>query len=167
MRYWNIKPYHYRDRPEEFAQCWDYDRSNNVIAIGWNLGDVVNLSVETMRARYDRAFPDYPADFHQLRKFWKEILPGDRIIAHAGRKRIVGLGRVKGPPYYSLEEWGRRGRGITYTTHPNFLPVHWDDTGEHTFPNQVFGIQTVTELTESSRHWPAVQAVLRQVWGSG
>ena len=157
MRYWNIKPYH-NDRPEEFAQCWDYDRNNNVIAIGWDLGDLANLSVETIRAKYHQAFPDHPLDFHQIRKFWKEILPGDRIIAHAGRKKIIGVGRVLGPPYYSLEEWGKRGRGITHTTHPNFLPVHWDDTREYTFSSQVFGVQTVTELTEKAKHWTAIAA---------
>ena len=163
MRHWVITPYHY-ERLEEFDQCWHYDSNNGVIAIGWDMGDVTNLPIETMRVRYDRAFPGHPGDFHQVRKFWREILPGDRIIARAGRKRIIGLGTVNGSPYYSLEEWGRRGRGITYTTHPNFLPVRWDDTGGHIFSNQVFGIQTVTEMTEKSKHKLAIKAALGCVW---
>ncbi len=164
VRYWIITPYHYY-RPEEFDQCWHYDRNNGVIAIGWNLGNLSNLSVEAIRMRYEDEFPDEdPNSFYQVLKFWQEIQPGDRIIARAGRKRIIGLGTVQGRPYYSLEEWERRGRGIDFTTHTNFLPVRWDNIKEHFFPDMVFGIQTVTEITERSRHWPAVKAVLSNVW---
>ena len=163
MRYWVITPYHY-DRPEEFDQCWRYDRDNGVIAIGWDLGNLANLSVEEIQVRYDYEYGDDPNSFYQVLKFWKEIQPEDRIIARAGRKRIIGFGTVQGPPYYSLEEWERRGRGIYFTTHTNFLPVCRDNITEHPFPNQVFGIQTVTEFSERFKHHLAIKAVLRNVW---
>ena len=59
VRNWVITPYHY-DYRDAFEQAWNYDRSNNVIGIGWNLGDLSNLSSEEIRRRYAAVFLDDP-----------------------------------------------------------------------------------------------------------
>ena len=95
VRYWVITSHHW-DRPEAFEHCWKYDRSHGVIAIGWSIGNGINMSDEELGMRYDEEFPESPRDFHQVRKFWKEIRIEDRIIARGGRKAIVGIGTVTG-----------------------------------------------------------------------
>ena len=96
-RYWVIAPAEYRN-PDEFDRCWSYDRQNGVIAIGWDLGEAPR-SQEHLEELFNRRAEKEgwkegwtSLGLHMLRKFWFEIQPEDRIIARAGRKRIVGIG---------------------------------------------------------------------------
>lgn len=142
-RYWVIAPADYRNR-DEFDRCWHYDRENRVIAIGWDLGKAPR-SQEHLKEMFRRRAQEEGWSFHglhMLTKFRFKIQPGDRIIARAGRKRIVGIGEVQGKAYYDADK-GRR------TWSSNFLHVRWDDTEERDFPDIVFGMQTVYELPKA------------------
>lgn len=142
-RYWVIAPADYRNR-DEFDRCWHYDRENGVIAIGWDLGGAPRSQEhleELFRSTAERENWTRHG-LHMLTKFWFEIQPGDRIIARAGRNRIVGIGEVQGKAYYDADEERR-------TWSSNFLPVRWDDTEERDFPDIVFGMQTVYELPKA------------------
>lgn len=142
-RYWMIAPADCQNR-DEFDRCWHYDRENGVIAIGWDLGKAPR-SPEHLEEMFRRRAHEEVWSFHglhMLTKFRFKIQPGDRIIARAGRKRIVGIGEVQGKAYYDADK-GRR------TWSSNFLHVRWDDTEERDFPDIVFGMQTVYELPKA------------------
>ena len=141
LRYWAIAPTDYSDR-EQFQEIWQIDRDHNVIAIGWDVGKP--RSEEDLEEKYAKTARDEGWTQHglnMLRKFWFDIRPGDRVIARAGRKRIVGIGTVQGDPYFHPED-GQSNEGA------NFLPVQWDDVEGKEFPNMVFGMHTIYELPE-------------------
>ena len=148
VRYWVIAPYNYEDRAA-FDACWRYDHANGVIAIGWDLGDLSNLSKEVISARYLENTARDPKEWesksrHQVIKFWKEIQTDDIIIARGGRKRVVGIGRALGPAFYDPEKGNVRAGSIA-EPFPNFLPVRWEK-GEKEFPRTEFGMQTLCEM---------------------
>ena len=163
VRYWVIAPYHY-DLPQAFKEAWKYDRENGVIAIGWNMGNLAELSVEEIQSRFRMEFSEELRSLHQVLKFWHGILPGDRIIARGGRRTIVGLGTVMGSAFYDPDKGIDRTGGLGIIPYEQFLPVRWENVSEHIFPQQIFGMQTVTQIRETSKHWPAVKDVLEDVW---
>ena len=75
-RYWAIAPTHY-DQPQRFELVWKYARENNIIAIGWNIGDIASMSPDELPARFAERFPGASKHgLNQLRKFYYEIKPG-------------------------------------------------------------------------------------------
>ena len=161
-KYWVIAPIHY-DNLQVFNQYWEYDWEKGVISIGWNMGDIEHLFYEEFQTRFGREFPDEWRNRNQVWNFWKSIQKGDYIIARAGRKRVAGIGTVIGGAFSSPRMAQEQNRGVNDHPNENFLPVRWE-TGERKFPRQVFGMQTVTELKESSKHWLAIKAALGNVW---
>lgn len=145
VRYWVIAPYNYEDR-EAFDICWDYDRLNGVIAIGWSeLGDLSGLSKEDISARFLEYKDWEPKARHQVIKFWTEIQVGDIVIARGGRKRVVGIGTVTGPAFYDPKRGDERADNIAESFR-NFLPVRWE-RDEKEFPRTELGMQTLYEMT--------------------
>lgn len=146
-RNWVIAPYHF-DRPEAFEQVWNFDRSKGVIAIGWNTGDLSDLSPEEIQNRYTEKWRDRSrVGLNQVLKFWREIQPGDRIIARGGRKKIVGIGTATGPAFYDQRKGAERIGRLDIEPYENFLPVRWE-SGVIEFPDIVFGMLTVYELPD-------------------
>ena len=144
-RNWVIAPYHF-DRPEAFEQVWNFDRNNGVIAIGWNMGDLSDLSPEDIQNRHAEIWQDRSrVGLNQVLKFWREIQPGDRIIARGGRKKIVGIGTATGPAFYDPRKGAERIGRLVIEPYENFLPVRWESE-EIEFPDMVFGMLTVYEL---------------------
>lgn len=144
VRYWVIAPYNF-GRSEAFEAAWDYDRSNGVIAIGWDMGDFSSLSPEEVDAKFQEHPEWNQRDRYQVRNFCCEIQPGDVVIARGGRKKVVGIGDVTGPAFYDLEKGIERAGGVG-EVFPNFRPVSWRNRGEIDFPKMVFGMQTLTEM---------------------
>lgn len=147
-RHWVITPYSY-DHFETFQKVWDYDRRNDVIGIGWSMGDFAHLSEGEIEHRYFQVFDDSNRiGLNQVIKFWRAIQPGDRVIARGGRKRILDVGTVTGPAFHDGNRGRERARmGGDAEVYENFLPVRWEGI-EKEFPNQVFGMHTVYELPE-------------------
>ena len=143
VRYWVVAPYNYDDRAA-FDACWQYDHTNGVIAIGWDLGDLSDLSKEDISARYREHTEWELTSRHQVVKFWTEIQRDDIIIARGGRKRVVGIGTVVGPAFYDGEK-GKARAGSIARPFPNFLPVRWEREGKE-FPRTELGMQTLCEM---------------------
>ena len=167
MKIWVIAPYHY-ERTQAFERMWKYDREKEVVSIGWNLGNLANLTLEEIAIRFFGKFPSgNNITLNQIINFWQHIQPGDRIIARGGRKKIVGLGIVNHPTFYDpirgAEQIGRIDIGGEQPDE-DFLPVRWESVEEFDFQNIVFGILTVTRMRETSKHWPAIKDVLQDVW---
>ena len=140
VRYWAMAPVEYKDKAH-YYRVWQYDRDNGIITIGWDVGEPE--SVIDLEARYGMYWPEESNHgFKMLYKFWYEIRPGDRIIARAGRKRIVGVGTASAGPYVD-ENHGRFAHGS------NCLPVDWEFARERVFPDMVFPRYTIVELDEA------------------
>ena len=148
VRNWVITPYHYNDL-EAFQKVWNYDRHHGVIAIGWSeIGDLANLSEEEIERRYFEVYGDTTrVGLNQVIRFWRDIQPGDRVIARGGRKRIIDVGTVDGPAFYDPQRGGERAEVGGAQIYEYFLPMRWDGI-EREFPDQVFGMLTVYELPE-------------------
>jgi hypothetical protein len=89
-----------------------------VILIGWKeLGDLSGIDEAEFDRRAAAARKDYDwgGGVAQAWKF-RNIRIGDRIVANAGTKRVVGIGTVTGPYHFAA--------GSEY---PHQLPVRWDD----------------------------------------
>ena len=171
VRYWVIAPYNYDNR-EAFEKAWDYCRKNGVIGIGWDLlGDLSLASRNEIKVLYLRQaeYRNNPETGNEsrgylsLQRFWHDIEIGDRVIARAGTKRIVGLGTVSTKAFYSLEMGEGLRSGLPMNLHAYFIRVNWQ-TVDHVFPISVLPRDAVAETKKAHKHWPAFEGVLSQVW---
>ncbi|MCB9098824.1 MAG: DUF1016 family protein [Anaerolineales bacterium] len=152
-RYWVIAPFESKN-PEMFDKVWQFDLVNNVISIGWGqLGDVSKMSHETLFEAVATVYPDKPKATkslytNMLWSFHHEINPGDVVIARKGRKILAAVGEVMKGGFYAP---GKNSYlASPDNSHPNFLEVKWlDQPRNKIFPNIVFPMHTVYEITES------------------
>ena len=143
---WIMAPFNHSERPR-FDQVWNYDRENGVISIGWDLGDFGTR--EELQSKFGERIERNGWRKHglaQLTLFWYEIKPGHRIIARGGTRRIVGVGTVTGPPFYSPQMKAEQGGGVFNGDHGYFLPVQWNDF-ERVFPSNTFPQQTLYSVS--------------------
>jgi len=135
--------------PERFDKVWQFDRTSNLISIGWKeLGDVSKLDRQKLSSAVARTYPDKPPTTKALFEnmvwnFYHEIAPGDFVIARRGRKILAGVGKVSGPAFYAP------GKSSIHD-HPNWLEVTWQESPrDKKFPGIVFPMHTLSELTET------------------
>ncbi len=150
VRNWVIAPFNFDNR-ELFEHVWKFDRENGTIAIGWGCGDMPDLPRPELEVHLEDIFVAnewYLRDRHQLLKFMHDIQPGDRVIARGGRKRVVGIGEAIGRAYFDQQKAKVRAGEVYSYESENFLPVKWESVQDIDFPKQVFGMQTVTEMSE-------------------
>lgn len=122
--YWAVAPAEYAQRGHKaahFKRCWDYDRGEGVIALGWDLGEMPD-SPEHLEVLWEQnaeaAWKMTDFGLKQMTTFWFGVRPGDFIVARAGLSRAVGFGRVKGPPFYDASAQGK-------TWGCSLMPVRW------------------------------------------
>ena len=118
--------------PGERAAYWDECRENGYICIGWDeLGD---LSQFASQEEFRKAFDDqFSAEYHgnksklsvKANEVWtfRELEPGDTVIANRGTNQVVGIGTVVEPGYVWRPE-----RAV----YKNTVSVQWTDTTERT-----------------------------------
>ncbi len=100
-RYWVMAPIE-ADPPEKFEKVWQFDLTNNVISLGFErLGDVSHMNRDELLATVRAKYPDKPPAAQSLlaNMFWafyREMSPGDLVIARRGRKVLAAVGRVTG-----------------------------------------------------------------------
>jgi 5-methylcytosine-specific restriction enzyme B len=118
--------------PGERAAYWDDCRKNGYICIGWDeLGDLSRFAgQEEFRKAFDDQFSEeYRANKSKLsvkaNEVWtfRELKPGDTVIANRGTSQVVGIGTVIEPGYVWRPE-----REIYKHT----VSVQWTDTTERT-----------------------------------
>jgi 5-methylcytosine-specific restriction enzyme B len=125
--------------PGERAAYWDECRDNGYICIGWDeLGDLSRFaSQEEFRTAFgDQFSEEYRGNKSKLtvkaNEVWtfRELEPGDTVIANRGTNQVVGIGTVTEPGYV----W-RPDRQI----YKNTVSVQWTDTTERTLDPPVTG----------------------------
>jgi restriction system protein len=152
-RYWVIAPFQSKNS-EAFDKVWQFDLANNVISIGWSqIGDVSKMSREGLIEAVASAYPDKPNAtkslfVNMLWSFYHEIKPGDVVIARKGRKILAAIGKVMKAGFYAPGK--NPYLASPDKSHPNFLEVEWlGQSRNKVFPNIVFPMHSVYELTES------------------
>lgn len=153
---WVIAPY-FADKQDPdsviFDHVWDFDLRNSTIAIGWNqLGDVSKLSKAELIYRYHITHPNCTSGkathaVNMIWAFYHEIDLGDTIIARKGRKKIIGVGKVIGSPFYDVEQGiCRVGNSDLHYYYPNFLPVQWQHRVKF-FSQIIFSMSTLYQIS--------------------
>ena len=118
--------------PGERAAYWEECRENGYVCIGWDeLGDLSQFaSQEEFRKAFDDQFSaEYGGNKSKLsvkaNEVWtfRELEPGDTVIANRGTNQVVGIGTVVEPGYVWRPE-----REVCKNT----VSVQWTDTTERT-----------------------------------
>jgi hypothetical protein len=130
------KPVVWKVAPGERGHDWERCKANGFIGLGWEaLGDLRGVD----RANFDAraAAAGYTPGVEAAWKF-KDIRVGDRIVANAGTKTVLGIGTVTGPYHFVAgEPYGHR------------LPVRWDDVTERVV-EQYGWRQTLTRISDET-----------------
>ena len=118
--------------PGQRAAYWDECRENGYVCIGWDeLGDLSQFaSQEEFRNAFDDQFStEYGTNKSKLsvkaNEVWtfRELEPGDTVIANRGTNQVVGIGTVVEPGYVWRPE---------REVYKNTVSVQWTDTTERT-----------------------------------
>ena len=116
--------------PGERAAYWDECRESGYICIGWDeLGDLSRFAgKEEFRKAFDDQFSElYRGNRSKLsvkaNEVWtfRELEPGDTVIANRGTSQVVGIGTVTEPGYVWRPE---------REVYKNTVSVRWTDTTE-------------------------------------
>lgn len=132
-RYWKIAP-------GPTAIAWPEWQAQGVAAIGWpSLGDLSELTPDEVEAKakekgYSGTDPRGLANFRNLR-------PGDRIVANQGKSIVVGVGTVIEGYRYAP---GTLVKGEDYV---HQVKVRWDDITRREVPTQNRWLPTVVSLS--------------------
>ena len=129
-----------RSPPGEVGGEWPTCREKQVILIGWKeLGDLSGIDEAEFdrRAAAARRDHDWGGGVAQAWKF-RNIRVGDRIVANAGTKRVLGIGTATGPYQF-----------VSGSEYPHRLPVRWDDV-EPRVVDMPGWRRTLVRLTEST-----------------
>ncbi len=148
-RYWIIAPVESK-QPELFDRVWQFDLENNLISIGWNeVGDVSKMSRDTLSKMVGAAYPDKPNSTkglicNMLWAFWREIAPGDFVIARRGRTVLTAVGKVIRAGFYAPGK-----NPSLANSHDGFLEIEWQQQPRNKkFPNIVFPMYTLKGISE-------------------
>ncbi len=138
-RYWKIAP-------GRNAVGWPEWREKGIASIGWpELGDISNIT----KAEFDKKAGECEKKHEGYKKrgmgqVWtfRQIKPGDRVLANAGQSKVVGIGTVVGGYQYS-PGWHMVG-GEDY---PHQVTVNWDSVAVREIPSQSW-VAALKELTK-------------------
>ncbi len=150
-RYWVIAPYN-SETPQLWEKVWQYDRSNEVISLGWSqLGDISSLNEDELRTLIENTYTDSNSSgrtFGMLWNFYHNIQVDDIIIARRGTKQIVAVGTVTKTAYY---DQAKNAKSVgDKNAHGSYIGVNWHETPRNvTFDRIVFGIQALHEIPKS------------------
>lgn len=155
MRYWVIAPYD-STKKDIWEKVWEFDLSNNTIAIGWNkLGNISSYNEEKLREVIQEKYSDKNKawktwSFNSMWNFWQNIKVGDTIVARKGTKCIAGVGIVTQTAFYDKELGYKRVGEITNDFYSNFIGVQWNESPRDLeFKDIVFSILTIYEIDKT------------------
>ena len=131
--------------PGEGAHNWDACRAAGQIRVGWP--DIGDLSEYETLLELKEAFRDaYPGKDERtatgLLKF-RELKPGDLVVANRGIAEVLAVGTVQAPGYgFAPEE---------DALYPHIVPVAWDTTKAKRIPKQAAWQRAIVEVPRRLR----------------
>lgn len=141
----NAGPRYWKIAPGKNAVAWPEWKERGIVAIGWpELGDLTKLT----KAEFDKRAAkcakdhDYGKGASQAWTF-RNIRPGDRVVANQGKHRVLGIGTVASGYLYRPGTHTVEGEDF-----PHQLQVTWNDVTPRAV--EQYGWQrTVVELSKS------------------
>ncbi|WFA83390.1 McrB family protein [Paenibacillus amylolyticus] len=143
--------------PGSQAVHWPHALEDRNIFIGWSeLGDLTQYATkEQLRERYNQVYDPQQEPSNNMDSIWgfyKDMKPGDIVIANKGWKELTGIGRVMGEYEYDSGE----------DDFPHLRKVEWVITAPVKFEENVFTTPTVTRVLQ--KHMAKIrQEVVSQV----
>lgn len=105
------------------AAHFDEFRSESLVAVGWMQAGPIEPDAddEEMTRLFDQTFPTAKAGSRrvwqaQVRRFLKELAPGDPVATYDNNERVYLLGRISGPPTWRGGALPRA-RSVQWTHH--------------------------------------------------
>ncbi|MET3984352.1 AAA family ATPase [Streptomyces sp. PvR034] len=107
--------------PGERGRLWEECREQELICVGWGeVGDLGQYESDTeLKNALDAHWPMTTGGHLRLARqllAFRDLEPGDLIVANRGKSEVLGLGTVKKDVYYFDPT----------REHPHVLPVTWD-----------------------------------------
>jgi 5-methylcytosine-specific restriction endonuclease McrBC GTP-binding regulatory subunit McrB len=138
-------PHYWKIAPGRNAVAWPEWKERGIAAIGWpEFGDLTNAT----KAEFDKRAAkcakkhDYGKGMSQVWTF-RNIRPGDRVVANQGKHTVLGIGTVDSGYQYRPSTHIVEGED-----YPHQIKVTWDDTTPKTV--EQYGWQrTIVELSKS------------------
>ena len=118
--------------PGRDARYWQECLEGGFICVGWEkVPDLRNFDseVELRQANLDTGSTNHPGTatiFGRVLWAYRNLEPGDLIVANKGQSEVLAIGEVTGPYEY-------RGDREYY---PHVVPVRWDTTASGPIPDQ-------------------------------
>lgn len=125
---------------------WPEWREKNIVSIGWpELGDLSGISKAEFEQRAANCAKDHDYKLQGMRQVWtfRNIKPGDRIVANGGKSKILGIGTVTGGYYFSPGE-----HFIENEEYPHQLQVKWDSVTPREIPEQKSWMRSVRPVSK-------------------
>jgi 5-methylcytosine-specific restriction protein B len=123
--------------PGRNAERWDECRKSDVIRVGWDeLGDLSQYAdVDELRVALARTYPEKSAQFHKatatkLIKYFRDLVPGDKVIANQGTSTVLAVGTVTDEGYRFDE---------SQDNYRHTVSVAWDSSYEQQLDEPVGG----------------------------
>lgn len=135
--------------PGAEAKYWDECLNGGFITLGWDeLGDLTRFEERPdLIEAYTETFPDSgitPAQHKKAHEIWtfRELRPGDVVLANHGKSAVLALGVVQEPGYSWHPE---------RPYHQHVVPVAWETEYARSVPTQGgWGVSTVLELDSAT-----------------
>lgn len=114
--------------PGERGRLWDECREQELICVGWGeVGDLGQYESDTeLKNALDAHWPMTTGGHLRLARqllAFRDLEPGDVVVANRGKSEVLGLGTVKKGVYYFDPA----------REHPHVVPVTWDLSYAQTF----------------------------------
>jgi 5-methylcytosine-specific restriction endonuclease McrBC GTP-binding regulatory subunit McrB len=139
-RYWKIAP-----GPN--AVGWKEWLKDGIASIGWpELGDLTGISRDEFDKRAEACQKKFPDAYKKggMNQVWtfREINPGDRIVANDGKSAVVGIGTVV-EGYQFKPGW----HFVEGEDYPHQIKVHWESLDRRKV-NRPDWFRTIRHLSE-------------------
>ncbi|MFD4402352.1 AAA family ATPase [Nocardia sp. NPDC058499] len=107
--------------PGPGARLWEECRTHKYIRVGWDeVGDLTQYTSDTeLKHALDTELPDRPGgNLTKARNLvaFRDLEPGDRIVANQGKSHVLAVGTVSGGYYFDED----------LTEYRHVVPVDWD-----------------------------------------
>ena len=140
--------------PGEKASHWDEFRNNDIMAIGWDIGDLkeYNNKEEMKQAMKDSldSTLSYKNPALATWQFANEMQPGDIVFVKKGMHKIIGMGKVESDYYYDDSR----------DSYKNVRKVKWINKDcEFDHPDRQAAMKALTDITQYTEYVEKLSAL--------
>ncbi|MDY0041409.1 MAG: AAA family ATPase [Desulforhabdus sp.] len=144
--YEEVGPRYWKIAPGPNAVGWKEWLDKGIASIGFpQLGDLSGVTKSEYDKRAEKCVQEHGFDKKGMSQVWafRNIKPGDRIVANQGKSIIVGIGTVIEGYRFSPGSHFIKGEDF-----PHQLKVNWDSVLPRMIPEQKHWIRTLRKLTK-------------------